>query len=226
MELKDSLGRSEPYILHLPGEGKKRLGYMLDKLSKRQVSVSDEIVIVTTATEDKIDSCPLIKQLNNSSQLYINSAEHYKSEWRKTAKLKLIFNALQYTDRPYTLVLDANDVAILKDIDHAFISKWQQYDCDILFNGSQYLYPKVFSAPIERIEFSPYVNHYLNAGVCFGYTDKIRSLYQSALYHSQHEHYAPYESEQYYIRVAIVENPDVKAKIDDASHLFLTSHGN
>lgn len=226
MVIKDSLGRLEPYILHLPGEGKKHLGHYLDKLKERTIQIDKLATLITTATEDVEDECPLIYQLNNSSQNYINSAEGYFGAWKKIAKLPLILNALSYVETDYVLLLDANDVVLLKDIDHTFISKWKEYDCDILFNGSQYLYPKVFSAPIEHEHDSPFVNHYLNAGVCFGYTEKLKQLYEKAYYHSQHEHYAPYDSEQYYVRIGIVECKDIETKIDDGSHLFLCSHGN
>lgn len=224
MAIKDSLGASSAYILHLPGEGKKHLGGLLDR--HQPVSVCEEIAVVTTATPDTIDKCPLIHQLDTSGVRYINSAESYTGEWQRTAKLSLIWKALSDVTTPYVLVLDANDVVILKDIDAGFIDTWKRYACDVLFNGSQYLYPKIIAAPIEKEHASPFVNHYLNAGVCFGLTDRIKQLYETAYYHSQHEHYAPCDSEQYYVRIAIIEREDVRCKIDDGSYLFLCSHGN
>lgn len=219
--------QSNAYVLHLPGEGKKYLGHMLNKLKEDTITVDKDISIITTATENTLDSCPLIYQLNKSSLNYINSAEECDgSVWLKKMKLPLIRDALKNTVTPYALILDANDVAITRDIDHKFISIWKEFDCDILFNGSQYLYPKGISAPIEKEHNSPFVNHYLNAGVCFGKTDKLLQLYETAYYHSEHEHYAPIDSEQYYIRIGIIEEKDIRVKIDDGSILFLCSHGN
>lgn len=221
-----SAGFSNAYILHLPGEGKKYLGHFLKRLKEQTIAVDKEVTVITTATTDTKDSCPLVYQLEKSGQAYINSADGFDGEWRKTVKLPLILRALQNVTTPYVFLLDANDVVILRDIDQSFIDLWRQYDCDILFNGSQYLYPKIISAPIEKEHNSPFVNHYLNAGVCFGYTDKIKQIYETAYYHSKHEHYAPYDSEQYYVRIGIIEEKDIRVKIDDGSCLFLCSHGN
>lgn len=227
--IRDSLGLLIPaYVLHLPGEGKKYIGGYLRRLKEIEIGQPPEdVTILTTATKDTMENCPLIYQLDKSGVSFINSAKDYEGEWKKTIKLPLILNALSTIDTKYTLLLDANDVVMLKSIDQDFITTFNKFNCDILFNGSQYLYPKIISAMIEKEHESPFVNHYLNAGVCFGYTDKIHQIYDTAYYHSQHKHYAPFESEQYYVRIGIIEHEkDVKVKIDDASHLFLCSHGN
>lgn len=226
MELKDSLGQNQQYILHLPGEGKKKIGHLLKKRKEQIIAVDSDIAVITTATPDTAEDCSLIYQLGQSGISYINSAKDFSGEWKKTAKLPLILNALKGVTAPYSLVLDANDVVVLRDVDKEFIESWKRYSCDVLFNGSQYLYPKIFSSPMEKEQNSPFINHYLNAGVCFGYTEKLKELYEKAYYHSLHEHYAAYESEQYYIRISIIECTDIKCKIDDGSHLFLCSHGN
>lgn len=225
--IKDSLGKQlEAYILHLPGKGKEFLYYYLDELKEQMFTLDKDVTLITTATKDTLNNCPLIYQLNKSNISYINSAENYTEEWQKITKLPLICNSLLNVTTPYVLILDANDVVVLKDINTQFIETFNQYNCDILFNGSQYLYPKIISAHIEKSNNSPFINHYLNAGVCFGRIDQVKKLYDCAYYFSTTKNYYPIDSEQYYVRIAIIENRDINVKIDDGSHLFLTSHGN
>lgn len=226
--IQDSLGIPvEAYILHLPGEGKKCIGGYLRRNKLINVEIPDNVTLITTATKDTEENCPLIEQLNRSGVNYINSAKDFEGEWKKTDKIPLIKEVLSRVTTPYSLVLDANDVVMLKSIDDRFIETFKLFDCDILFNGSQYLYPKIISARIEKEHESPFVNHYLNAGVCFGYTEKLLKLYETAHYHSQNKCYEYFESEQYYVRIAIIECENtIKTKIDDGSHLFLNSHGN
>lgn len=222
VNIKDTYGNTDFYTLHLPGEGKDKLGWMMHEIPV--VKVDDSITVITTATEDIFEKCPLILQLCGSKIPFINAAlwQNPEKEWKKIDKLSLICRALEEVTTPYVLIMDANDAMILKDLNEAFIEKWKGFDCDILFNASEYLFPKIIADEHELD--SPFCQHYLNAGVCFGLTDYAKSLYQKAYEESIAENYAPYDSEQYYIRIAWADHP--RMKIDDRANLFLLSHGN
>ena len=222
---------NSPYILHTPGMGKGRAGAFLYFGKESEISVAPEIAIVTIATDDILDSCPLIYQLNKNNIPYINAAEYYdhSKEWEKVDKLSLLIQAFEAITTEYVLVTDANDAVILRDLDNKFISKWKQYDCDILYNAGQYNYPKEVHVPKESIDWdnvrnmNVYTNHYLNAGVCFGKLETIKQFYKQAYDIYTSGEYEHIDSEQYYIKLAYTYRDDVK--IDNGNHLFLCSHG-
>ena len=226
--IKDSMGcYPEAYILHLPDTGKHRLPQLLEDIKTNPITLTDQITIVTVATANILNNYPLVDQLNMSGVPFINAAENYNDIWQRKTKVPLIRGVMKKVTTPYTLLLDANDVVILKDIDDSFIEKWKKFDCDILFNGSWVLYPNVPSAYIESDKKSPFYHHYINGGVCFGYTDKITKLYETAYYNTTSAKIRKVDSEQYYIRTSILHNKDsINVKIDDASHLFLVNNGN
>ena len=217
--LVDNYG-CEFYTLHLPGHGKEYLSGYLRKYDI--ISVNEKVTVITVATDEVKDECPLIHQLDDSGISYINAAKYKESkEWKHTDKIGLILKALDEVATPYVLIMDANDALILKDIDDGFIEKWKRFDCEILYNASDMLYPPILGTAMESE--SPFIQHYLNAGVCFGLTEYAKSVYQTAYEEFLHGQYAPYDSEQYYIRISWMSHD--RMKIDNRSNLFLLSHG-
>lgn len=215
------------YTLHLPGNGKKRLGDFLYTLIN-PISIHDDVTLITVATPNVIDDCPLIKQLNISNIDYLNAGLCFNTEyeWNKVDKIPLIGHALFQVKTPYVLIMDANDAIITKDINEEFIEKWKNFDCDILYNASECFYPK--DSIIHDRELDPYniihVQHYLNAGVCFGKTEYAKSIYAEAYRQRLLGEFKFIDSEQYYIRIAWLKHP--RMKLDMESELFLLSHGN
>jgi len=222
---------NSPYILHTPGMGKEKAGAFLYFGKENEISISPKIAIVTIATNDVLDYCPLIYQLNKNDIQYINAAKYYdhSKEWEKVNKLNLLIQAFEEVTTEYVLVTDANDVVILRDLDNEFISAWNQYNCNILYNAGQYNYPKALQVVKESVEWdnirnmNVYTNHYLNAGVCFGKSDVIKEFYKSAYDIYESHEYEHIDSEQYYIKLAYQHRDDVK--IDNGCHLFICSHG-
>lgn len=211
-------------ILHCPGQGQERhLGYLFSK-TFHQFKKADNITIITIVTSDRVETSPLLRQLLNNNNPFINAADFIEQEkkWQKNDKIYLYQKALNQVETEYTILLDANDVIILNDLDEDFINEWKEFNCDILFNGSEYLYPKDSHILTIESEYPFFCQHYLNCGVCFGRTEEIRKLYDKAAEIANEKH----DSEQYWIREAIREGKFRKVKIDNRSKLFLLSHGN
>lgn len=225
-EIKDSKGECiEAYTLHSPGLGKKNFAKLLNDVKKTEIKkCCDDITIVTTATSDLADKYPLIEQLNKSNISYLNSAKEFDGKWKRTVKIPLIKNIMKEVTTPYTLLLDANDVVLLKDIDEKFLETWKEYNCDMVFNGQWCMWPRVPSSTIESDKQSPFYYHYFNAGVCLGYTDKIAQLYNRAEECLNSKDYHPIDSEQYFLRMAMLKEKDIKIKIDDGCHLFFVAY--
>ena len=221
---------NKPYILHMPGKGKTIGGSFLYFKKEEDINISNNITIITIATDDILEQCPLIYQLDKNKVPYINAAKFRDNsqEWQKVDKLYLLIQAFEGVSTEYALVIDANDSVILQDLDDEFISKWKQYNCNILYNAGQYNYPKDLYIPKESVEWdnirntNVYTNHYLNAGVCFGKTYIIKEFYRSAYDIYISGEYDHIDSEQYYIKLAYMHRDDIK--IDDGCHLFVCSH--
>lgn len=217
----DSFGSDNFYVLHLPGNGKENLGFML--LDPPVISIDERITLITVATEEVRDQCPLIHQLEASGVPYVNAGMYQErgKVWEQKDKLTLILKALAEVNTPYVMLMDANDAIILRDLDAGFIERWKQFDCDFLFNASDMLYPHLFATDMEVN--SPFIQHYINAGVGFGLAEYAKSIYQTAYEESTQENFCPYDSEQYYIRISWLTHDRIK--IDDHSNLFLLTHG-
>lgn len=217
--------RISQYVLHLPGRGKKKLGTFLDRWE--QVSVNKDVTVVTIATPDVIDNCVLIKQLKESNIQFINGSDYVElyHQWKKVDKLPMMCAALERVTTPYVLIMDANDAIITNNIDEEFIEKWKEFDSPLVYNSSEYLYPKIFPHPKEvYYDAFLYSQHYLNAGVAFGETWFAKKFYEEAFSQSNRSEYLPFDSEQYYVRIAWVKFNEMK--LDIHSKLFLLSHGN
>lgn len=220
--IRDLLKEEHLYTLHLPGNGKEILGNLLNNAPA--VKIDNQVTLITVATEDVKDKCPLIKQLEDSNISYINAAKYQPidKKWEHKDKLNLIVQALEEVKTPYVFIMDANDAIILNDIDSEFIEKWKSFDCDFLYNASDMLFPNLFCTDMEV--GIPFSQHYINAGVGFGFTDYAKEIYQTAYEESQQDNYYPFDSEQYYVRISWLTH--LKIKIDYRSKLFLLSHGN
>lgn len=217
MDLMNSKGNAL-YIAHLPGKGRVTFADVLNEGKKRAVTIDDKITIVTPATPDIIEKCPLIQQLNKSNIKYINPVANFHGTWNMTEKLHSIANALQKVDTKYCLILDASDVAILRDINDVFIMKFETFGCKALYNGTTNRHPR---EKIERKSLNKgLVYKYLNAGVCFGETDFLKMIYADA---SVLVKYDTTRSEQYYIR-KLWDYHFPNIKVDSDMDLFTCMH--
>lgn len=217
MDLMNSKGNSL-YIAHFPGKGRDTFADVLNEGKQRSIIVDDRVTIVTPATPDIIEKCPLIQQLNKSHIKYVNPVANFHGTWNMTEKLHSISRALLTVDTPYCLILDASDVTILRDIDDVFIRKFESFDCKALYNGTTNRHPR---ETVERKSLNKgLVYKYLNAGVCFGETDFLQKIYADS---SVLVKYDTTRSEQYYIRkMWDYHYPDIK--VDRDMDLFTCMH--
>lgn len=218
MDLKNVKGNSL-YITHCPGKGRDTFADVLNEGKKRSINLDAGVTIVTPATPDIIEKCPLIQQLNKSNIKFVNPMENFHGNWNMTEKLNGIARALASVTTPYVLVLDASDVVILRDIDEGFIAKFKSMGCKALYNGTTNQHPR---EKIERKTLTKKhaIYRYLNAGVCFGETEFLKNLYEDA---SVLLKYDTTRSEQYYIRkLWDYHYPDIK--VDEDMDLFTCMH--
>lgn len=198
-----SFHNNEVSLLHFPGQQKNLYWDKIQELKELPVTKPDDISIVCILTPDKLDEAPLHYQLTKSGIEYYNSVPENHKMWINKHKPQYVVDALKQVNTEFTLVTDGNDVVLVDDLEKmkkAFFG----YEKLIMFNATSNRFPNI------PLDFIPYVDEvpgtrqilfgpfcYLNAGVCFGYTDVLIQFYQEVAEATKYENVP---SEQYYVR--------------------------
>lgn len=153
--------KDDRYIAHFPGKGKCLMSMVEDYPI---VKVDDRIQVVTFATPN-LDKPLLIKQLEDSHIDYLNPVKDYTGEWSMMLKMDTVKDLK--IDKPYTLMLDAVDTILLRDI--PVFNTFGK----VLYNSSSCLYP-------VNDDETPINGRYFNAGVAFGPTEALQEIYRRA----------------------------------------------
>src|SRR5262249_15289764 len=135
------------------------------------ITVPDNITIVTFATKDILDVALLPRQLNAAGIAYRNPAGGFHS-WRGTDKLMLLGLVLPKVTTEYALILDGFDVLLCGKLDPIF-ERFARYRCKVLFGASKNGEGDGNAALGEY--------RYLNSGTGFGRTEDLTWFYQRAL---------------------------------------------
>lgn len=191
-------------LLHFPGRQKEVNKEAIEQLKELEISKPDDISIVSIMTPDVVQTSPLHYQLTKNGIDYYNSVPEDHKMWINKHKPSYVIEALLKVTTPYTLVTDGNDVVLVGDLD-LLIEPFLGYEKQIIFNATSNRFPNM---PIDYI---PYVDDYdcreilfgpfcyLNAGVCFGYTEALIEFYKLVKELTDMENVP---SEQYYVRKA------------------------
>lgn len=132
-------------------------------------------------------------------------------------KIPNILKSLKRCKTEYALITDIRDVIITADLDDSFINKFNSLNCDIIYNATTSKYPKINIASDFLIEGGSKPFNYLNAGVCFGKTDKLIEWYNYCNILLENN-----RSEQFVIRK--MYDPKFNIKIDGYRKLFRSCH--
>lgn len=208
---------SKYYVMHFPGSGKAYydFGFAEDIVIKK----SDLITIISPMTPDYVEKSVMAKQLNNSGIEYINPIDVPKIAIPQ--KIPFIVRALEQVTTPYCLVLDGGDTFFGRDLDDEFIEKYKSLGKPVVYNSTTKRYPDIVIEPmgyfLRQGDFA-----FLNAGVCFGTTEDLLTVYETAAdLRSKIENH--WESEQMYIRHARVKLPHIIG-VDSKNKLFRVAH--
>ena len=193
------------YILHLPAKNKELYGkQLIENYEKKQTfHKPDNLDIVIPITLDQIDNSLLIKQIHNSGYNYYNCIDK-EIKWEKADKLLYVYNSLKLCKNEYALILDGNDIVILKDLDN-IINDFLEYDSTIIYNSEIYRY--------KRLTKCCY-----NGGACIGKVEDLLKFYELAISFLNKKE-KKYPSEQPYLLKAISKYP--KVRTDGQRKLFI-----
>ena len=197
-------------LLHFPGQQKNTYADKIDTWSKKiTIPKPHDISIVSIMTDDVMDKSPLHKQLTNSDIKYYNV--QIGKQWINKHKPRYVVEALKQCPTTFTLVTDGNDVVLVDDLDN-LVLPFLSYEKSIIYNATSNRFPDipleyipyVDDAPgIRQVLFGPFC--YLNAGVCFGYTQDLIGFYEAVAEATDLENVP---SEQYYVRKLFGLNQD------------------
>lgn len=208
-------------ILHFLGVGKAKYEnqQMIKILRENELSLPENITLITVVDHKNVDNALLIKQLNAMEIPFINPAEDLIVErFENTDKIGLILDALQNVDTEYCLILEGLDVVItnLDDI----MDKYLALGKDIIYNATNINYPDVDVETIENRE-SLGSYKYFNAGCCIGKTSALLDFYNECAIELSgcdgSDKY--YHSEQYHVRKAFDRCQDIVG-IDNECKIF------
>ena len=187
----------------------------------KKISVSNDITIISIMNLPCYNNSFLVKQsINSNFKLLVpdDALNVSSNDWTNILKIKCLVNVLPKVKTKYVLVLDGKDTVLVNDLDDEFITNFNNTKCDLIFNKQIIKYPNIeFDGEKEF--------NYINAGVCFGYTDFVYEFYKECEELSSQEtyisEYTNKPSEQYIVR-KVAAKTKLNVGIDEHYILFST----
>ena len=208
------------HVLHFPGHGLGDFIHIIDINKKRKFTILPDISIISTMNRSCWESSPIKYQCELNSITIYNTALR-EAEWNNTLKIDHILRCLDQISTQYALLVDGRDVVITADLDEKFIEKFKKFNKPILYNGTPAAYPKVAIEPLEELFQIRGKQKFLNAGVCFGEVEALKTFYTRCAEISAT--LPDNKSEQLIVRMARQEMKELVA-IDHVNELFRICH--
>ncbi|NDO50755.1 hypothetical protein FMM75_15605 [Lachnospiraceae bacterium MD335] len=208
------------YILHFPGHGLKDFMHIIDDNIDREIVVGDDISIISTMNQHCWEGSPVREQCEkNHIPIYNTALEEV--EWSNPLKIKHAMICLNKVATKYALILDGRDVVLVRDMADEFIEKFKKFGKPILYNGTPVAFPKEPVEPLAELFQIRGKQKFLNAGVCFGEVEALKTFYARCAEISAK--LPDNKSEQLIVRMARQEMKDLVA-IDHNNELFRICH--
>lgn len=210
--------KNKIYLCHFPGDTAILQEQVEKELINKKFSVDKQISLVCAFNININDGglLPFNKHISTFIDILYDD-DLFDKEWDMSNKIHSILNSLKRCRTKYALVSDVRDVVITADIDKSFIDKFESMKCDIVYNATTSKFPKISLQSDNLIEGGSGVFKYLNAGICFGYTDKLIEWYEHCDVRFENN-----KSEQFVIRK--MYEPKFNIKIDGERKLFRSCH--
>ncbi len=170
--------RSEPlYVIHFPGSGLEEYLELAESNVTRSITISSKISIISIMNAACIDKSILKRQCDNNEIRIYNTAESER-DWSNTLKIKHIIKCLDMISTKYALIIDGRDTVLTHDLDDGFIEKWMSFKKGVVYNGTPKAFPEAAVEPLQELLQIRGKQKFLNAGVCFGEVNILRSFYK------------------------------------------------
>jgi hypothetical protein len=142
--------------------------------------------------------------------------------WTNPHKIMLLKDHLGDVDTEFVLVLDANDVIIIRSL-HDLLDKFRRFECQMLYNASSFVYPcETFYSSKEESITNKFFNH-LNSGCLIGYTKFVHEVYSQAYEFEDNITRTHYYSDQIKIKSIYIKMYP-KIKLDTRCEIFQIFH--
>jgi hypothetical protein len=163
-------------ISHFQGDSYYGYIAVAEYFKQQAVSIPENVTIVTVCNNP--GTSMLIAQLEKNGIAFINEAKKGGS-WNNLKKPGYINKALSKVTTEYVLILDAADVLFTGvGLDKLF-EHFEEYGKSLIFNATKSNYPNELIDKIPDRDFRGDFR-YLNAGCCFGRTEKAIEFYKAA----------------------------------------------
>lgn len=203
------------YLCHFPGDT-NILQNLVKKYVKQRYFVSDKISVVCAFNKEVLTKEKLLPLNIKNSKVFFEP-DILNEKWDMNLKIPNILKSLKRCNTEYVLITDVRDVIFTANLDTSFINKFKELNCDIVYNATTSKYPKINLPSDYLIEGGSYPFSYLNAGVCFGKTDKLIEWYEHC-----NKLFENNRSEQFIMRK--MYEPNFNIKIDGYRKLFRSCH--
>jgi hypothetical protein len=208
------------YVIHFPGTGAESHENIIEDNLNREFSISDKISIISIMNESAYEDSILRTQCDKNNIKIYNTALD-EENWSNPLKIKHVLQSIELVDTEYVLVLDGRDVVISHDLDDEFIEKYLAFNKPIVYNGTPAMYPSVSIEPLQDILKIKGKQKFINAGVCIGTKEAIKTFYSKA-YEIRSE-YSSTKSEQLLIRMTARHLPNLVTH-DSENKIFRICH--
>lgn len=213
-----------PLLMHYNGHQKSVLTEEFVNLliGDKELKVPDDLTILTYATSNIVDFCPLIKQLNKHNIKYFNLCDFYGSEnWNNTLKITYLSKYLNEYEvkTKYVIVLDAIDI-ILSDDFYKIIDEFKKTGYKIFYGATSNRYPDVQLEPLELIQNKGYYK-YLNSGTVIAETEYLKDFINVCNNNIKEKNI--WNSDQYEVRKNYINYDKTIISYDYETKLFITS---
>ncbi len=213
--------RKEPlYVLHFPGTGLREYAFLAEANIERPIRISDELSIISIMTEDYFANSYLKKQCARNHILIYNPVVEERN-WNNTKKISYILEAVDQIPTKYALILDGRDTILVHDLDNLFLKKFQMFQKGIVYNGTPVAFPDTVVENIQELLSISSKQKFLNAGVCVGEKEALKTFYKKAK--EMMKHYPNNRSEQWILRMTKQQNPQL-VTVDYENTLFRICH--
>lgn len=191
---------------------------MLQIANEQEVSIPDNLSIVSPISSNIKETSPLHIQLTKNNIKYFNSDRvDENKKWDRRKKPVYVLDGLNEVETEYCMVLDGKDTCFTQSAED-IIDTYLTYNKDIVYNATMYKYGD-FGHLSNAKEILGDLGRFchLNAGICIGKTEVLKQFYKEVVEYIEKTRV---NSEEYHIYHLWINKWFDKIGIDNKCKMF------
>lgn len=222
LHVRNRIYNTFPSILHCPNDRPEDLWFNLIQIAKRnhlKIKLPDDLTLLTF---NNTPSKMLLEIILDGHNVNYTVLGKEITIWKNPLKIKLLKDHLKKVKTNFVLVLDAEDVIVIKTLEN-IIEQFLNFNCSVLYNASCFIYPGLCAHTINEERFSKSFFRHLNSGCFIGYTNFCKELYEQCDVYEDDITRKYHYSDQIKLKALYVQMHP-KIKIDDTCEIFQVFH--